>query len=77
MKKIELDKGVRKLLVEELKRYFWNERDEELNDLAADIMLDFILDKIGPHIYNKAIGDAHEFMSEKVEDLFGLEKRSR
>ena len=73
--KVELKKEIRNNLVEEIKRFFWNERDEEISDLAADILLDFILNSVGPHIYNQAIGDAFAFMNEKVEDLFGLEKR--
>lgn len=73
--KIKLEKHIKKNLIEEIKRFFWNERDEELSDLAAEILLDFVLNKIGPHIYNEGIKDAYAFMNEKVEDLFGLEKR--
>jgi uncharacterized protein (DUF2164 family) len=73
--KVSLEKDIKKNLVEEIKRFFWNERNEELNDLAAEILLDFVLNTIGPHIYNEGIKDAYAFMNEKVEDLFGLEKR--
>jgi uncharacterized protein (DUF2164 family) len=73
--KITLKKEIKKNLIEEIKRFFWNERDEELSDLAAEIILDFILNTIGPHIYNVGINDAYAFMSEKIDDLFGLEKR--
>ena len=73
--KITLKKEIRKNLIEEIKRFFWNERDEELSDLAAEIILDFVLNTIGPHIYNVGINDAYGFMNEKIEDLFGLEKR--
>lgn len=51
-----------------------NERDEEISALAAEIMLDFIINTIGTHIYNVAIGDAVAFMNQKVDDLFALEK---
>ncbi|OLN29836.1 DUF2164 family protein [Desulfosporosinus metallidurans] len=45
---IELKKEVREVLVENLKRYFWNERNEELSNLGAKILLDFIVNDIGP-----------------------------
>ena len=74
---IELEKDVRKKLVEDLKRYFSDERDEELGDLGAEILLDFIINNIGPYLYNKGIGDSYTYMNERVEDLLGLEKRFR
>ncbi|HBS60582.1 MAG TPA: DUF2164 domain-containing protein [Firmicutes bacterium] len=77
MSKIELAKDIRKVLVEDIKNYFLTEREEEMGDLSAEFLLDFILETIGPHIYNRAINDAHTFMSEKTEDLFALEKPVR
>ena len=74
---IELTKEVREVLVENLKRYYWNERDEELNSLGAELLLDFIINDIGPYIYNKAIEDSYAYMNERIEDLLGLEKRLR
>jgi len=79
MLKMELDlkKDVREVLTEDLKRYFWNERDEELSNLGAELLLDFIITHIGPYIYNKGIEDSYTYMSERIEDLLGLEKRLR
>lgn len=77
MSKIELAKDIRKMLVKDIKNYFLTEREEEIGDLPAELLLDFILENIGPHIYNRAINDAYTFMSEKTEDLFALEKRPR
>ena len=34
-------------------------------------MLDYILEDIGPSIYNQAILDGQAFMNEKVNDLDG------
>lgn len=75
--KIPLKTEVRKSLIEEIKRFFWSEKEEEISDLFADMLIDFILNNIGPHIYNKAIGDAYAFISEKADDLFELEKSLR
>jgi len=74
---IELKKETREVLIENLKRYFWKERDEEITNLGAELMLDFIVNDIGPYIYNKAIEDSYAYMNERIEDLLGLEKRIR
>lgn len=74
---IEFNKEVRVVLLEELQRYYWKERDEELSNLGAELLLDFIINEIGPYIYNKAVEDCHAYMYERVEDLLGLEKRLR
>ena len=74
---IELKKEIRELLVGNLKRYFGNERDEELSNLGAELLLDFIVNDIGPYIYNQAIEDSYAYMNERIEDLLGLEKRFR
>lgn len=74
MKKIQLTKEQTKISIEDIKSYFITEKDEELTDLAAALLLDFVLTNIGPHIYNQALNDAHSLMSEKIEDIYGLEK---
>ncbi|MCB8817444.1 DUF2164 domain-containing protein [Desulfosporosinus shakirovi] len=74
---IDLKKEVRGVLTEDLKRHFWNERDEELSNLGAELLLDFIINNIGPYIYNQGIEDSHAYMSERIEDLLSLEKRLR
>ena len=74
---IELNKEVRAVLIEDLKRYYWNDRNEELNNLGAELLLDFIVNDIGPYIYNKAVEDAYDYMNERTEDLLGLQKRLR
>lgn len=77
MKKIELSKDDKRQATEEIKKYFLSEINEEIGNFSAELFLDFISKNIGPLYYNQAIKDAYSFMSEKVEDLFGLEKRPR
>lgn len=74
MKKYELDREKRKELIEEIKEYFLEERDEELGDLAAGLILDFFLERLLPPLYNQGIIDAHGYMSERMDDLFSLLK---
>ena len=72
MAKIELSKEQKKKVIEDIKHYFASERDEEIGDLAGEIMLDFIIEKIAPYFYNKAVEDIQKYMSEKIDDMYGL-----
>ena len=61
-------------MVSEIKNYFLKEREEEIGDLAAGLMLDFILEKIAPEFYNQGVYDAHKYMEDAVEDLLSIQK---
>lgn len=74
MQKIELTKDLKISALNEIKKYFSTERDENMGDLSAELFLNFITEKIAPFFYNQGIRDAHQYMSEKLEDLYGLEK---
>ena len=77
MKEIKLTPEQLKLAGEEIKSYFNSEREEVISDLAATLLLDFIMKNIGPFIYNQAIKDAHYLMGEKIDELFSLENPNR
>lgn len=72
--RIELDKGAQGLCLAAIKKYFREDRGEDLGDLAAQLVLDFVAEKIGPHYYNLGIRDAGKFLAERLEDLGALEK---
>ena len=74
---LHLSKELKKQAVDDIKKYFLENRDEEMGQLAAELLLDFMIEKVGKVIYNQGIKDAHTFMSEKVEDLYALEKKDR
>lgn len=61
-------------MVEKIKYYFQNERDEELGDLAAGLILDFIIDELSPEFYNKGVYDSYKYMNERMEDMLGIQK---
>ena len=67
----ELSRQVRADAIASLKRYFEENLPEPLGDLPAGLLLDFILEEIGPAIYNRAINDAQERMQARVMDLNG------
>lgn len=56
-----------------IKEYFYNEREEEIGDLAASMVLDFFINKLAPSFYNKGIEDSYKFLNDKISDLLGLE----
>ena len=67
--KIELADDSRKHAIASLRRYFAAELDQEVGDLKAGLLLDFILQEIGPSIYNGAISDAQTYLRDRVADL--------
>lgn len=72
MPKVELTKEQKKQAIKDIRAYFASDRDEEIGDLAAELILDFIAEKLGPYFYNQAIIDIQKYMSEKVEDMYGF-----
>ena len=61
-----------KRLQASLKRYVSENLDEEMGDLKARLMLDFVVKEIGPTIYNQAIADAQTYFQARVADLEGV-----
>ena len=68
---IVLSDNARKQSIASIKRYFVEELDQEIGDLKAGLLLEFILKEIGPSIYNAAIGDAQTYLRNRVADLEG------
>ena len=77
MQKIEFSKDIREALIIHIQEFFQNEKGEDVSKFQAETILNFVIDVIGPHIYNQTITDAHAFMLDKLEDMYGLEKRPR
>jgi uncharacterized protein (DUF2164 family) len=71
MSSIELAKPMRADAIASLQRYFEENFSEPLGELPAGLLLDYILEEIGPAIYNRAIADAQSRMQLRVADLTG------
>ena len=67
----ELCKDDRADALASIKRYFRENMPEPIGDLAAGMLLDYLLEEIGPAIYNRAIADAQSRMQQRVQDLDG------
>jgi uncharacterized protein (DUF2164 family) len=68
---IKLQKASEKDLLSAIQRFYSERMDDEIDDLKAMLLLDFVLREIGPSIYNQAIADAQSYFQEKVDDLSG------
>ena len=66
---IELSKEDRAQAISSIERYFREHMDEKIGNIAAGGLLGFLLEEIGPSIYNKAVTDAQERMQARVSDL--------
>lgn len=62
----------RREMIAEIKNFFSKEREEEIGDLAAGIILDFILEKIAPELYNQGVDDSYRYIKDAAEDLLSI-----
>ncbi|ERI91123.1 hypothetical protein HMPREF1982_03488 [Clostridiales bacterium oral taxon 876 str. F0540] len=72
--KFKLTKEQREDMINSIKNYFLEEREEEIGDLASNLMLNFIIEEIAPEFYNKGVYDSYKYMSDKVEDILTIQK---
>ena len=68
---IELSKEARADAVASIQQYFDRNLSEPIGELPAGLLLNFLLEEIGPAIYNKAIADAQARLAVRVADLSG------
>lgn len=66
---IELTKEIKQNAITSIQRYSEANLDEPLGNIAASALLEFILEEIGPSIYNKGVRDAQERMQERLSEL--------
>ncbi|MBS0342042.1 MAG: DUF2164 domain-containing protein [Proteobacteria bacterium] len=66
---IELSKEVRNQAIASIERYFQENMDERIGNLAAGALLGFFLEEIGPVIYNRAVADTQERLLARVSEV--------
>lgn len=71
-RRIKIPKEQEKLAIEEIVLYFERERKEVVGNMDGLMIFAFIMEKISPYIYNQAITDTQKYMSDRIEDLYGL-----
>ncbi len=71
--RIKLTKETKDDMISAIKNYFLKERDEELGDLAASMVLDFITEELAPEFYNQGVYDSQKYMNDRVEELLSIQ----
>jgi uncharacterized protein (DUF2164 family) len=66
---IELSKEARAEAVASIERYFRENMEEPIGNVAAGGLLGFFLEEIAPVVYNKAVADAQERLQLRVAEL--------
>jgi uncharacterized protein (DUF2164 family) len=66
---IELSKEARKQAIASIERYFRENMEEPIGNLAAGALLGFFLEEVGPAIYNRAVSEAQERLQARVSEL--------
>jgi uncharacterized protein (DUF2164 family) len=68
---ISLPDDARQQSIASIKRYFALELDQDIGELKAGLLLEFMLKQIAPTIYNAAIADAQTYLRDRMADLDG------
>lgn len=66
---IELSREDRQQAIASIERYFRQNMDEPIGNIAAGGLLGFLLEEIGPCIYNRAVADVQERLQARVAEL--------
>jgi uncharacterized protein (DUF2164 family) len=66
---IELSKDARKEAIASIERYFAENMEEKIGNVAAGGLLGYFLEEIGPLVYNKAVADVQERLQVRVSEL--------
>jgi uncharacterized protein (DUF2164 family) len=77
MSKIDLSHGERDLLREKLQTYCADRLDLELEQFDAEFFVDFVIDNLGPVLFNAGIDEAirtHMAYSERIQEEMDLKK---
>lgn len=68
---IRIDEERKAQLVSRLRGFFLEEFEEDVSRFRAEQILDFVIDAVGPEVYNQAVQDARQFVQQRLDDLDG------
>ena len=66
---IELPKDAREEAIASIMRYFKENMDDPIGNIAAGGLLGYFLEEIGPLVYNKAVADVQERLQIRVAEV--------
>jgi uncharacterized protein (DUF2164 family) len=65
------DDAAREHLLGSIQRFFREELDDDIGELKARLVLDFLWKEAAPAAYNQGVTDAQTWMAERLSDLEG------
>jgi uncharacterized protein (DUF2164 family) len=66
---IEISKDARHEAITSIMRYFQENMEEPIGNIAASGLLGYFLEELGPLVYNKAVADVQERLQQRVAEL--------
>jgi uncharacterized protein (DUF2164 family) len=66
---IELSKQARAEAIKSIERYFEEQLEQRIGNIAAAGLLNFFVAEIGPSIYNQAVAEVQERLQARVAEL--------
>ncbi|OYT91754.1 MAG: hypothetical protein CFE43_11680 [Burkholderiales bacterium PBB3] len=66
---IEIPKEARQQAIASIERYFQENMDDRIGNIAAGALLGFFIEEIGPLIYNMAVAEVQERLQVRVMEI--------
>lgn len=66
---LELPKDARAQAIASIERYFRENMEEPIGNVAAGALLGYFLEEVGPLVYNKAVADVQERLQMRISEL--------
>ena len=66
---IEITKENRTEIIASIQRYFEENMEEKIGNMTAGFLLDFLLEELGPIVYNQAVADVQERLQSRVLEV--------
>lgn len=66
---IDIPKEARQEAIASIQRYFEENMDERIGNIAAGALLGYFLEELGPLVYNQAVTELQERLQQRVQEL--------
>lgn len=66
---IEIPKEARQQAIASIERYFRENMEEPIGNVAAGALLGFFLEEVGPLVYNKAVAEVQERLQSRISEI--------
>lgn len=66
---IEIPKEARAQAIKSIERYFDENMEEKIGNIAASALLGFFLEDIAPLVYNQAVAEVQERLQARISEI--------